>query len=171
MLLSRMFAAAMTFLTINNIYSTFASPTPESKGGIAARESLSGSASAVYTPANQKCRVSIEWQSRTCYNLNGNDGDWFDNCYTGRHYITKSGTCPPNQMCRDTLAQDRNDPSPKRTITCITRPTGYVDLAPNQQSGVEVVQNLAGINPIVSVTIANTIPQAVVSAVLEGMCQ
>ena len=161
------------FLTINNLYSTFGLPTLESNGGIAARESLNGSAIAVYIPIDQKCDQAAQWYGRVCYNLAGRDGDWFDVCFISPgNWDTKEGSCPPGEMCVPIRVRDHDDTRDKDAINCVSRPTQPTVNAPNRQSGVVTVQNaISGASQhIVSVDITSNLPEASVSAVLEGMC-
>jgi hypothetical protein len=168
MLLSTIFAT--TFLTINNLYSICsASPTLESTGGVAARESLNsrGQPVGVYRPADQKCDEITEWNSRNCHPNEGDD-IWFDYCKRASgSFYARQGRCAADKMCEDRKIQD------KETIACVDRASSSNQVGPDQQIGVEIVQNGDALNAaerIVSVQVQSNLADATVAALIEGMC-
>jgi hypothetical protein len=170
MLLSTTLVA--TFLTITNLYLASALPALEPKGDIAVRESLPGSAIAVYIPIDQKCDHREQWYARVCYGQTGRDGDWFDACVVPppQNLATKDGSCDPGEMCVPIKVRDPDDTRNKDSINCMARPTQRTQTAPNRQSGViTVVNTISGAQQhIVSVDVTTNLPEASVSAVLEG---
>jgi len=170
MLFSAIFTT--TFLAVNHLYSTFASPIV-SNGGVADSQPLNLTHSLAkrdYIPGDQKCSQPSQWLSRTC-RPTISDRTWEDKCLiTFGHmsiisYVVSS--CPVNQLCTNILSPE---PNPKHTIACIDRPSGVTDVNPNQQTGVfRVGRALDGTGErIVPVPVLGYISHASVSAFLEG---
>ena len=159
-----------TFITITNLYLAFALPATEPKGDIVVRESL---AIAVYIPIDQKCDQREQWYGRHCFNVAGLDNEWFDTCLVDpatNGFETKAGSCQPDEMCVPIRVRDVDDTRDKDSINCMRRPTKPKETAPNRQSGVvTVINTISGAQQhIVSVDITTNLPEASVSAVLEG---
>jgi hypothetical protein len=158
------------FLTINYLYSTFASLIV-SNGDVATGQSLNVThllAKRQWAPADQKCTTPAQWQSRVCRPTIG-DRAWEDRCRgpTGGEVIryVLSLCSDPNTICSNQIYQN------KETILCIPRPVAQSQVpAPNQQTGVSQFGSIYDLNVehIQSVTLTNDISLASVSALLEG---
>jgi hypothetical protein len=165
MLLSIIFATI--FLTINYLYSTFASPIL-SEGGVDAGESLN---LVKYIPEDQKCDQASQWESRLCVTYNG-DRSWLDVCRSNQggdpHYMV-DGSCRPNTICHPTIIQNADNPEPVDTIVCVPRASTKNVLSPNVQSGVYKVENGPGSSQhTISVILETNLPGATVAALMEG---
>jgi hypothetical protein len=157
-------------LTVNHLYSTFASPMV-SKGSVVAGQSLNLThllEKRVEIPPDQKCRQPSDWIGRRCMIEFGNGDDtWADQCLgDDRVLYWELGTCPPDKMCTNKFILPETI-----TIVCIDRPTGITDRGANQQTGVAEVG--AGGEParehVVSIPVLNPVPGASVSALMEGL--
>lgn len=168
MLFSTLFSAI--FLIVSHLYSASASPIL-SESDVAAGESFNLTTSPRlarrnYVPPDQLCNARTQWVARECHTASG-DRVWADICNPGTDVpYTKFGRCPQLKMCQNTII---SGPVPIHTINCVDRPTGPSQLAPDQQSGVIVV-NGAGVaaERIVSVGLKGNFADASVSAFLEG---
>jgi hypothetical protein len=154
------------FLTINHLYSTFASPTVP-KGDVG--ESLNLTHQLVkrdYIPPDQLCDAPAHWVRRVCRTEFG-DRAWSDSCRVVDFYW-RMGACPLNTMCQNTLA----DNGLKQTINCVDRPTTSSRSAPDHQCGVYKAGNRGSTDPaerIISVTLDSNYADATVSAFMEGI--
>ena len=166
-----------TFLTIISLYLSFASPTPESKSGIGARESLNASAAAIYRPADQLCVSPVVWAARICYNPNGGDTGWADLCHNNPGaedpFIILQGSCEPEEWCQPDRVQDEDDVEPRYTITCVPRTNRNHVIGHGRQYGALVVRNDVGsaAHQSVSVPLNANIRGATVGAIMEGTYQ
>jgi hypothetical protein len=164
MLLSIIFT---TILTVNNAYSTFASPIV-SNGNVAAGQSLTVThvLAKRWYPDDQQCAKPERWRRRECTPLVG-DRAWQDLC-TGpqgdeiMHYVTR--VCPENTICADIIINYRY------TIACNAIPAVENVAGPSQQTGVAIFgqvyqPNMQFREPV---TLMNDINTASVYALLEG---
>jgi hypothetical protein len=164
MLLSIIFT---TILTVNNPYSTFASPIV-SNGDVATGQSLNAThlLAKRWYPDDQRCADPSRWRRRICKPLIG-DRAWEDQC-TGPdggaivHWAVS--LCPENTMCADII---RNY---QYTIACNAIPAVENVAGPSQQTGVAVFGNIYQPNVQFreAVTLLNDISAASVYALLEG---
>jgi hypothetical protein len=164
MLLSIIFT---TILTVNNPYSTFASPIV-SNGDVATGQSLNVThlLAKRWYPDDQQCADPARWRRRICKPLIG-DRAWEDQC-TGPNGVKSMHmairVCPENTICSDII---RNY---QITIVCNDIPAIENVPGPSQQTGVAIFG--AVYQPNVqfreSVTLLNDIKAASVYALLEG---
>jgi hypothetical protein len=157
-------------LTVNHFYSTGASPTV-SKSDFAGQslDLVHPLAKRIVTPPDQLCFDEDDWVSRSCLYI-FNDRDWVDFC------IDEDGeedwfedTCPENTICCTVIGPG---PSHIRTIICLERPSAIVNKSLKEQMGVYTVSAPITLGPVgrtVSVTLANSMLAASVTAFLEGM--
>lgn len=156
------------FLVVNHLDSTSASPIL-SESSVAAGESLNLTTRASlarrnYVPPDQLCNAPTQWAARECFTQSG-DRSWADICNPNAPYI-KFGRCPQNKMCQNTIISGT---VPIHTINCVDRPAGPNQLAPDQQSGVIVVNGASSVaQRVVSVQLQENLADASVSAFLEG---
>jgi hypothetical protein len=165
MLLSIIFTSIV--LTVNNTYSTFASPIVPN-GSVTTGQSLNTHVLAKRDPPpDQKCSTPAKWKKRICTPIIG-VGVWQDQC-TSRdnggpvvRFVT--GLCPLNTMCTNVI-QDYEE-----TVVCTVRPVVLINPQPNQQTGVAEHGGvgLPNVQYIQSITLLNDISVASVSALLEG---
>ncbi|KIM83715.1 hypothetical protein PILCRDRAFT_7114 [Piloderma croceum F 1598] len=123
------------FLTINYLYSTFASPVVLN-GDVATGQSLKVTHSLAkrWYPDDQKCATPAQWVSRVCRPTIG-DRAWEDRC-TGPNggvviRYALSLCSDENTICSNIIYQFQ------QTILCVPRPVAQSQVpAPNQQTGV-----------------------------------
>ena len=166
-----------TFLSINHLYSTTASPM-DYKGGVTADRpaNLTHSLAKRYIPPDSLCTAQYAWISRRCIPVI-NDRRWLDSCL---HLVNgvptrfgAFGNCPEGTMCENVLvaSDDAEFPYPDETIRCIDRPTVNINTGgQSQQTGVVRVAGVPGASEvhIISVPLPHPISGASVSAYLEG---
>jgi hypothetical protein len=171
-----------TFLTVNHIYATFASPMPY-KGDVAASQSLNlthslaSLAKRAFLPPDTLCRPTKGWIDRECSDI-VDDRTWLDSCirtvYLEPEVYLTAGSCPIGTMCVNKMSPSGflpgQGPSLVRNIECIGRPSIFNNFSPGVQIGVQAVNNhgATGNYPTVRVPIARGILKASVSALLEG---
>jgi hypothetical protein len=167
-----------TFLSINHLYSTTASPM-DYKGGVTADRpaNLTHTLAKRYIPSDSLCRIRLGdvWLSRRCIPVI-NDGRWLDSCLRVVRGVPTVlgafGHCPQGTMCENVLVENDDDPEfPDETIRCIPRPTVVINTGgQNQQTGVIRVEGVPGASEehIISVPLPHPISGASVSAYLEG---
>lgn len=171
-----LFSATFTtiFVTVNHLYSTFASPIV-SKGDVATGRSLNQTHSLVkraYVPNDQKCREPEDWNLRRCV-TGGGDRAWEDQCIDhDLHEYYGFGSCPEDTMCMFALSPE---PDVALTIACVGRPKdkSQSNNNPNSQTGVVSVPNSAfgtgdPVERIVSIPVVKAMSGASVSAFMEG---
>lgn len=135
----------------------------------------SGSTMAVFIPGDQQCPSANQWKSRSCWRQGGGDSGWREYCHDpsnrGGELSWKEESCSAGEMCHDILAQDSDDPQPKRIVACIPRPRRDHEFVPDGQAGVIVVHNQgsAAAQQTVSIHVLQGLPKATVSAVIQGM--
>jgi len=171
-----LFSATFTtiFVTANHLYSTFASPTVSKSDG-AIGQSLNQThslAKRVFTPMDQKCREPEDWNLRRCVTGSG-DRAWEDQCINHdvvEYYVP--GTCPEDTMCMNILSPE---PEAALTIACVGPPNekSQSNSEPNSQTGVISILNStygngSPINRTISIPLVKAIPEASVSAFMEG---
>jgi hypothetical protein len=164
MLLSIIFTTII--LTINNPYSTFASPIV-SNGSVTTGQSLNTHLLAKRAPPpDQKCTTPAQWKNRVCRPRIG-DRAWEDRCTGPRggeviRYVT--GLCPENTICSNVIQNY------EELVACIARPRILNYVQQNQQTGVAQFGGIAqpNVQYIQSITLVNDISLASVSALLEG---
>jgi hypothetical protein len=162
-----------TFLSINHIYSTTASPT-DYKGGVTADRpaNLTHPLAKRYIPPDSLCLRGDTWLHRRCIPTL-NDRRWLDSCLrlvNGAPTIFgKLADCPVDTICVDELVESDDDLD--ETIRCIDRPTVNIDTGgQSQQTGVVRVEGVPGASQehIISVPLPHPISGASVSAYVEG---
>jgi hypothetical protein len=169
MLLSIIFPTI--FLTINYLYSTFASPILF-EGGVDTGESLTP-VIARYIPSDQKCTQISQWYARRCTTSLGDQG-WVDVCRYNPDavpFYMVDGSCPSNTMCQNILAYSPTDVGPVETIGCVPRPSHRSQVIPRRQTGVYTVKNPSNTGSsqqTVSVTLETNLAGASVAALMEG---
>jgi hypothetical protein len=171
MLVSTFFT--IIFVTINHLYSTFASPIA-SEEGVAAGQSLNlthALAKRDYVPVDQLCDEPEDWLSRSCFSVLL-DQAYLDTCmYENLEW--KLGSCPPGTMCMNTYSPP---PDVSPTIICMIRPLGPAgnpsgNPPANGQVGYQQVSNVGNTAPverIVSVELEKAVRVGAVSAFIEG---
>ena len=116
-----------TFLTLNHIYSIFASDSPIVSNGIATDQSLNlthALARRVVVPPDQQCDQIDDWLERRCLTDEHGYGGWVDKCMDDSGYAyEKVDSCPIGMVCRNTRTlQDPLAPNDYgRTIYCRPR--------------------------------------------------
>jgi len=165
----------VTFLSINHLYSTTASPM-DYKGGVTADRSanLTHTLAKRYIPPDNLCRNGDVWLSRKCIPII-NDRRWLDSCLHVANGVSTEfgafGNCPEGTMCENVLVEDHDFPEfPDESIRCINRPTVNINTGgQNQQTGVVRVKGVPGASEehIISVPFPHPISGASVSAYLE----
>ena len=87
-----------TFLTLNHLYSIFASDSPIVSNGIATDQSLNlthALARCVVVPPDQQCDQVDDWLERRCLTDEHGYGGWVDKCMDdGGYAYEKVDSCP-----------------------------------------------------------------------------
>ncbi|KIM86070.1 hypothetical protein PILCRDRAFT_333260 [Piloderma croceum F 1598] len=164
------------FLTINHLYSTFASPIA-SEAGLAAGQSLNlthalAKRDSDYVPVDQLCNVPEDWLFRNCFSAYL-DKVYVDECMDDYEVYWKLGSCPQGTMCMNTFGPP---PDYIPTIICLNIPLGPAgnpsgNPPANGQVGYQQVSNAGNAAPvecIVSVELENDVTAGAVSAIIEG---
>jgi hypothetical protein len=157
-------------LTVNHLYSTFASPVV-SKGGLGdCSLDLAHTPAKQASPPDQLCEEVDVWKERMCV-TSSNDREWMDVCI---HHVTEYeynaySRCPLDTMCMNVLG-----PGPEHNfiIVCLERPSAMIHTSLEKQMGVFKVSAGIALVPVertVDVRVAMPIDSASVSAYLEGM--
>jgi hypothetical protein len=162
------------FLTINNLYSTFASPIA-SEDGVAAGQLLNlthALAKRDYVPVDQLCEDRAHWLFRNCLSWLL-DSAWIDTCL-GEDEVgyDKLGGCPVGTMCMNTYSPP---PDYTPTIICMIRPSGpngnpSGNPPANGQVGYYRLseQGISDSTTAISVALVRAVKRAAVSAFIEG---
>jgi hypothetical protein len=161
-------------LTINHLYSTFASPIA-SEEGVAAGRSLSLThtlAKRSWHPVDQLCDEPDDWVTRKCFTAVF-DQAYLDECLNiGSEMYWKVGGCPQGTICMNTFGPP---PWYTRTIICLNRPSGLAgnpsgNPPANGQAGYQQVSNFGNTATarIVSVELGKNVTAGAVSAIIEG---
>jgi hypothetical protein len=157
-------------ITVNRLYSTFASPMV-SKGGLGDRSlDLAHTPVKRAPPPDQLCEKEDTWKQRMCV-TSSNDREWMDVCtqHVSDYEYNRYSTCPLNTMCMNVLG-----PGPEHVFIsiCLERPSGLINTGLKQQMGEYTVSSPISLGPVfrtVEVAISNALSMASVSAYLEGM--
>jgi hypothetical protein len=166
------FFTTIIFLTVNNLYSTFASPIA-SEDGVAAGQLLNlthALAKREFVPVDQLCTDPEHWLYRNCLSWLL-DSAWIDSCLGDDDVeYEKLGSCPLGTLCMNTYSPP---PDYTPTIICMARPerlNGNPSGNPpaNGQVG-SIYLSVANVStPAISVELARAVKGAAVSAFIEG---
>ena len=156
------------FVTIDHLYSTFASPIA-SEEGVAAGQSLNlthALAKRNWYPVDQLCDEPEDWTFRVCFSAHL-DQAYMDECVNidGDVYW-KLGACPRDIMCMNTFGPP---PNYSRTAICMNRPLNSAgnpsgNPPANGQVGYYRLAEQGISTPAVSVELVRAVKGAAVSA-------
>lgn len=170
-----LFSITLTIFCSNHLYYSIFVSLIVFEGSVSAGQLLNLAHSLVKRidiPTDVLCDSPAHWASRAC--VTGlPDREWEDTCISDDGDIHwRTGECPDDTMCQNTLTQDSTDDVPVETISCIQCPQQNRLVAPDEQSGVFAASDTSTAGPswhTVTVTVETNLVDATVSGLVEGM--